>query len=176
MMLPSRLPPFWQGTALPLPICAWLALAPIAPHVRASQRIAPPSTKRVIPPWIGVYDVTGRCRYGIPSTWRVDGASGHQITRAPEGTVTVEQSWRPASSWASYKLKMRRTLKPSVVQEDTPQRLAFEYSGGWPGVHLFIATWSSAGVCATQIEIRPGAETTMKPTIDRIIREIVAPR
>ena len=153
---------------------AWLAMTPMYLVVHANPRLDPPATKRVVRHWAGVYDVTGRCQYGVPSTWKFDGASGHAVSQAPDGSVTVEQDWLPAGSWASYTMAIRRKLNPGVVQEDTPWRLAFEYSPGWPGVHLFVAVPAPAGVCETKIDISPRAEASMKGIIDQVIREIVA--
>ena len=157
-----------------LAMWAWCAMTPINPDVHANPRLDPPATRQVIRNWTGVYDATGRCQYGVPSTWRCDGSSGHAISHAPDGSVTVEQNWLPASSWASYKVAIRRKLKPAEMQEDTRRRLAFEYSPGWPGVHLFVAVPTSVGVCATKIDVSPGAEARMKAVIDRVIQEIVA--
>ena len=157
-----------------LAMWAWFAMTPIYPDVHANPRLDPPATRQVIRHWARVYDVTGRCQYGVPSTWRFDGSSGQPISHAPDGSVTVEQNWLRASSWASYKVAIRRRLKPAVVLEDTPRRLAFEFSPGWPGVHLFVAVPTSVGVCATKIDVSPGAEARMKAVIDRVIQEIVA--
>ena len=169
----ARLDRSVHRNALQLALCAWFALAATTPRVHASQEIAPPSTKGLIPHWTAIYDATGRCRYSVPPTWRAEGPRGREIARAPDGSVTVAQSWSAASSWISYKAEIRRTLKPSVVQENTPQRFSFEYSAGWPGVHMLVATPSAAGVCATQIDIRSAAQTAINATIRQIIQGLV---
>ena len=143
------------GTAkspLSLAIFTWFALIATA-LLAARQKGAPPSMKGLLPHWTGIYDATGRCRYGIPPTWRSEGPHGYEISRAPDGSAMIGLTWVASSSWASYKTDVRRRLKPTAVGEDTAQRFSLEYSAGWPGDHLFVAVPAVTGACATQIDI-----------------------
>jgi len=143
--------------------------------IASAQEPPPPSTKGAILYWTGIYDETGRCRYSIPPTWTVDGSGRHELARSPDGSVTLEQSWVAASSWPGYKTEVRRLLHPTVVREDSPLRLLFEYAAGWPGEHWYVAVPATTGVCATQIDIRPGARAVLEPTLQKIVQGIVAP-
>ena len=140
----------------------------------AAQDQRVPTVKGLIPYWTGIRDETGRCRYSIPPTWKTDGLGGNEIARSPDGSVTLEQWWLPAD-WLSYKADVRHQMRPTVVHEDSAQRLSFDYAGGWPGDHVLVAIPASTGVCTTRIDIRPGARALLKSTIETIIHTIVAP-
>lgn len=145
--------------------------------VRAAQEIVNPSMKGLIPYWTGIVDITGHCQYSVPPTWRAD-REGHEdeIARAPDGGATVQQRWHSSLSWLAYAANLRRLLKPTEVVEDSTQRLWFEYSAGWPGVHTFVAVPASSGACGTEIDVRPDASARMTSTIRQIVESILAIR
>jgi len=139
------------------------------------QKERPPSIKGLIPYWTAVHDETGRCRFSIPPTWQTDRAGGSEIARAPDGSVTLQQWWLAASDWPAYKAEARHLLQPIAVHEDSAQRLSFDYAAGWPGDHQFVAIPAATGVCAAEIDIRPGTRATLKATLEKIVQSIVAP-
>jgi hypothetical protein len=144
------------------------------PSVRKS---APPAVKGLIPHWTGIFDVTGHCRFSVPPTWKVAyQLHGNALTWAPDGSATALQNWSPSTTWALYTSALRRTLKPTTVQEDSRERVWFEYAAEYPGVHDYVAVPSAGGVCAAQIDVKASANDALKPIIRQIAQSVVALR
>ncbi len=151
-----------------------LTVAAGAEHVHARQN-APAAAKGLIPHWTGLIDVTGHCRFSVPQTWKVAyQLHANALASAPDGSATAFQNWSPSPSWALYASALRRTLKPTMVQEDSTERVWFEYSAGYPGVHDYVAVPSLGGVCVAQIDVKASADDSLKPIIRQIARSVVA--
>ena len=142
---------------------------------RERQESAPPSMKGLIPHWTGVIDATGHCRYSVPPPWTVERQPhGGAVASAPDGNATAQLDWLPSSSWREYTSDLRRSLRPTLIEEDTAGRVWFEYRAGWPGVHYYAAVPSAGGVCATWIDVRAGASDWLTPIIRQIVQSVVA--
>lgn len=131
----------------------------------------------VVPPlhWTTTFDKTGHCMYSVPPPWR-DGRAGQAVAlmQAPDGSVTVEQTWSPVNDWSAYVGHMRQVLRPTVVHENTAQRLWLEYPAGWPGRHYYIAVPSAGGACVAIVDVTPRAGGELRTLLPRIINAMAA--
>jgi hypothetical protein len=93
---------------------------------------------------------------------------------APDGTATVEEERVSSETWTRYRTDLYRTLKPTVLHENSTTRIWFEYDPGWNGAHHHVAVPTPDGACVLRIDIRSNAAETLKGVIRQIAESLMA--
>ena len=124
--------------------------------------------------WKGLVDPLGRCRFTVPSAWRIE--DGELLATAPDGSATVAEEWTASPTWMHYKAGVAASLKPTVLHEDSARRLWFEYDAGWAGAHHYVAIPAANGACVLRIDVRPPASDAVAETVRQIAVSLLALR
>jgi hypothetical protein len=118
--------------------------------------------------WTGLFDATGRCFYAVPPRWKIDDSfklSG-PLAASPDGRVTATITWSELHSWSFFTARLRRTLQPIAVFEDSVNRFWVEYRGSRLSVDQLIAVPNPGGTCTFEVEAsEPVSEETRRTLI-----------
>jgi hypothetical protein len=135
-------------------------------------RDAPPSMRGLFPGWTGLVDPMGHCRFSVPAAWKTHDAD--RLAFAPDGAATAAEEWAHSSSWTRYRTDLYRVLKPTVLLQDSSERLWFEYDAGWAGIHHYVAVPARDGACVLRIDMRTQTADKLSSVVGKIAGSLVA--
>jgi hypothetical protein len=142
-----------------------LAAATVQAPLRQRSVVLPGTDIVLEAGWRLLFTADAACAYLVPATWPI--APNHTWATMPDGRISATFDNQPSAGWAMHKMRLRETLKPATVLDDSDRRFWVELADSRRILH-HISLTDGRTICSADVQVRRTPEPASE-IVDKII-------
>jgi hypothetical protein len=107
--------------------------------------------------WRLLWTADDACAYTVPATWAP--APNHAWVVNPDGRITVTVADTPSAGWPQQKTRLKDSVHPTSVLDDSDRRLWIERADPQRILH-YLAISDGHTVCTAELQVQRSADPT----------------
>jgi hypothetical protein len=105
--------------------------------------------------WRLLFTADAACAYMVPATWPI--AANHRWVTRPDGHISATFDNQRSAGWTMYKMRIKETLRPTTVLDDSDRRFWVELADTQRIVH-HISLTDGRTICSADVQMRRSPE------------------